>query len=972
MNDFMENAIIEPFLQFAEQNVLSLFYITAISSLFFAWILYNSANAEIGRWIRLLGWFFFTFFVMYGLRIMRITADFSNESYILIFIGITNQILSIINSFLMLIAAKELLSENIKTEIEKKEFFLTSFVNQIKAFAPNSIKLLALSAFILPFLQPILNWLTQNSFIRIIEYCVRLPDTIFSAYCFVYLGYALWMNITFLHRKWVAIAGLLPTLHYALTQILYLVNPIAIPSHELYRWDIAIFVISLPLKIAIFLTAYYLSFKILQVFTKIRHTIDLVTNTRKNFLSSTGIIEAVGKSLNAESVTLFIRTPSKSDKRVVLIKWLKEWNFKDKTNNKTVSIEDHPELKKIFNEGKSSHPKMTSKSAFKFLRGGKAEIVAIRYPLLFNGAVIGCLEVELNEFAAYTNVINQQIELFVNRLSIEVQSYRESLSLRHATYRCASYQFDDLENGSQAIVKITETIDDILSPVGIRILANVGFKQQNHIIADDENTEFLKRLTNNFRDDSNEDFNRSISREKESTLQRRNLLLRDSLMELAFEGSRPFGKVFLLIKGDKDDIGSPTLGVYSMQRSAMATVISNALVDLAHNYLSNNLKNLDIELSQEPISISQWFQLVSEAARKAEILWTVSTNPHSDDNFLGEENYIEMVKEFWEIVAEDNQKPLFANVIGKGNTCHIVTLRLENTKQIFWFGVENPNFSFELEFNSPWRSFLEHLAEIADAVLFKIHARQNQVENTSYHALATMATTTGTIVHQLVNMTRNNEVGFSAIYEGIINETLIVKDNDTEEIKRKGDLYKDLVSGLKDSGEQMLELTQAFREITKFSEERPCNLRNASERAEKLFHSALTQNSISIDTEINMDILIDIPFHIAALTLANLFSNAKDALKSYPISDRKIRIRSREEKNFIVCSFADNGPGIPEKLQPEMFKLGKTTKHGGGGWGLYLVKRALRENGSQIELKSSKPGHTEFKITFPKAYKLIK
>lgn len=966
----MENFLTTPFLDFVKEHILIIYLLTSLSSLFFAWILYYSANAGIGRWIRLLGWFFFTLFLMYGLRSLLLTNELMKE-YDFIF-KIAIQSLSTANNFLMLLAAKELLSSETSETTGVKEFFLWSFIRQIRTHVPLKIKIVALVALILPILQPMTNWLTENSFDWFFEFLVRLPDAVFSAYCFVYLGAAFWINITFLHRKWVGYAGFFPTLYYAIIHLIYIFNPIIPSISDSTRWDNGLFAISLPLKAGIFLTSYYLGFKTLQVFTKVRITIDLVANTRKNFLSSRGIIESIGKVLKSDSVTLFIRTPSKNSKKVIPIKWERNWNVENEKDNQEENLSKYPKLEEIFEKGKTEFRSVTLETSLRFLTTKNPSIVPLHIPLLFNGAVIACLVVELNEFAANTNVINQQIERFANRLSPVVQGYRESLSLKHATYECATYQFKDLENGAQAIVKVTETIDDILSPIGIRIIANVGFKQKDHIIASYENTKFLKTLTNNYRNDSNEDFHESLIPELEKELKNRNLLLRDALLELTFEDARPFGKLFILVKRDKDVINSPTLGVYSMHRQSIATVISDSLIDLARDYLNKNLTTLGIALSQEPISVNQWFELISEAARKAEILWTVSTNPDSNNNFFGEEKYIEMVKEFWDKVAEENQQSFFSTVVGKENTYHIITLRLTNTKQTFWFGVENPNFGFELGFKSPWESFLEHLAEIADAVLFKIHAQQNQVENTSYHALATMATTTGTIVHQLVNMTRNNEVGFSAIYEGIINGNLSTKEGDEEEIARKNILYKELVYGLKDSGDQMLELTQAFREITKLSEERPCNLRKASERAEKLFHAVLTQSAISIDIEISLDVLIDIPFHIASLTLANLFSNSKDALKSYPISDRKIWIKSREENNQIVCSFVDNGPGIPKKIRSEIFKLGKTTKLGGSGWGLYLVKRALRENGSQIELASSKPGHTEFKITFPKTTKLIK
>ena len=952
----------ESFLNLLEQHILILFFITSVSSFVFAWILYNSSTAGIGRWIRLLGWFFFTFFLMYGLKILA-----SLESSLTFYVTIINQLLSTTNNFLMFLAAKELLSGNIKVELDERKFFLTSFIEQIRASVPKSIIFLALVATLLPIFQPVLESLARDDYKWLVEIMLRLPDAVFSAICFLYLGLAFWVNITFLHRRWVAFAGLLPTLYYAITQIPYVFNPVFWVGDKLRQYDLVIFTTSLLLKAAIFGTAYYLGCKILEVVTEIRKKIDLVVNTRKNFLSHTGIIESIGKVLKAKSVTLFIKMPSRSDGRVTRMKWFEKYDREKDKHELIVPLTKFPEVEEIFEKGEPENPRTDLGKFYNFFPRRNAEMVSIYFPILFNGGVIGCLEVELDEYAARTSVVIYQIQRFVKGLSTAVQSYRESLSLKQATYKCAIYQFENLKNGSEAIARITETINDILSPEGIRIFGDIGFKKKDYFISNKNHTELLRSLNTSYIDGSDEELYESLTSEQKAELDSNTLLLRDAPLELTFEDSRPFGKMFLLIKKNRDDINAPTLGVYPMHRRAIATVVSDSLVDLARDYLNKTLTDLGVELSQEPIQINQWFQAIVKAAARVEILWTVGTNPDQKGGFLGDEKNIKIVSQNWNYVAKETKQNLFSTEVDSENTSRIITLRLETTKQTFWFGVENPNFGFELNFNSPWKNFLEHLADIADAVLFKIQARENQIENTSYHAMATMATTTGTIVHQLVNIAQSNETGFSALYEAISSERLVAKGKTIKETNQKNKLYKDLIFALKDSGEQMIGLTKAFRDITKFSEEKPSNLLKACEEAQKVFHIMLAQNEISTEIRVDSQMMLDVPFHIVSLTLANLFSNSKDALKNYDIDNRLIQIIAREEQNTIICSFMDNGPGVPQSFQSSLFTLGKTTKPAGSGWGLYLIRRALLENSSEIELKSSEPGHTEFTITFPKA-----
>jgi len=62
----------------------------------------------------------------------------------------------------------------------------------------------------------------------------------------------------------------------------------------------------------------------------------------------------------------------------------------------------------------------------------------------------------------------------------------------------------------------------------------------------------------------------------------------------------------------------------------------------------------------------------------------------------------------------------------------------------------------------------------------------------------------------------------------------------------------------------------------------------------------------------------------------------------------------------------DNGPGIPEAAQSEVFSPFYTSKAGGNGLGLAISKKVVDAHGGAIEV-DSKPGQgCEFTVTFPK------
>ena len=66
----------------------------------------------------------------------------------------------------------------------------------------------------------------------------------------------------------------------------------------------------------------------------------------------------------------------------------------------------------------------------------------------------------------------------------------------------------------------------------------------------------------------------------------------------------------------------------------------------------------------------------------------------------------------------------------------------------------------------------------------------------------------------------------------------------------------------------------------------------------------------------------------------------------------------------LVVQISDNGGGVPQDLQHEIFEPFVTTKSGGGGLGLSLVSKIIADHGGSIECVSE-PGWTTFKMRLP-------
>ena len=95
---------------------------------------------------------------------------------------------------------------------------------------------------------------------------------------------------------------------------------------------------------------------------------------------------------------------------------------------------------------------------------------------------------------------------------------------------------------------------------------------------------------------------------------------------------------------------------------------------------------------------------------------------------------------------------------------------------------------------------------------------------------------------------------------------------------------------------------------------------------------------------------------------ANLLDNALDAVGD----GGKVEVLAKCERQRVVVSVVDNGPGIPENVKQRMFEPFFTTKPVGKGTGLGLdiVRRLVVHNDAEIEVRSA-PGRTEFRVSLP-------
>ena len=114
----------------------------------------------------------------------------------------------------------------------------------------------------------------------------------------------------------------------------------------------------------------------------------------------------------------------------------------------------------------------------------------------------------------------------------------------------------------------------------------------------------------------------------------------------------------------------------------------------------------------------------------------------------------------------------------------------------------------------------------------------------------------------------------------------------------------------------------------------------------------------SADFEIQKDPMIQV--------LLNVLINAKDAVDR----NGKIQIESKTHDNGLLIGISDNGSGIDEAMEKEIFHSFVTTKKNGTGLGLPISKRIIESLGGGISIEKSNIGGAQVTVYLPSKNKM--
>jgi signal transduction histidine kinase len=792
-------------------------------------------------------------------------------------------------------------------------------------------------------------------------FVARSLDNAFSAFCLVLLGHAIYFNISFRIRRRSAFLARFAATIYAFVHIAYWFSPViaSLSSKESFKtemmsFDLLLIAVSLPLKISLFIPAYLLLLRFVETLQDLAKLQDKVIDARQDYLSSDGVVQSISEKLGGD-VDLTILLPGERNRRIASIPW------PNKDPEKRVKVSDWVVCDPLIHESLLGSKELTKPES----KGGPFVVIE---PIEAHGTAIGCLRVSRRDYP-FSQMAVRQIRAIANLVSPAVQSYRELAALDLLSIRFAEEQSEENTlSPRDAAEMIAGILHDAFSPVVTRLHLNFGFETIEPIYLGEngvaqsikENIDWAEwnqvPLDFNYKDRTYfKLFKKRLTAKNKDTTE---------ITTRPENDKSTIGNVVFAVTKTGDDRGHPALGTNYLHRKTAATLAADAYLDFARDYFGSLMKKFGVKLSRRTMSVEEWFEPVGEIAEEAGFSWVIANG--SLKKRLGEFDYVMLDRILEElrytressVVHDENGVNIKVYPLSNplANARFVIELNLPSSEKSICLGVERSGFREELSFASPWKNFLLDFAKIADAALtrvtYAIELQRKQIESAHYQGLATATATSGTIIHQLSNLAHGQSASASALLDALAVGRLTA----SEEIQ-------DLMYSIKRSSDRMKTFLSAITNFTRKDERRPSDLLEAVRQAGNFFEASLLQRKINLRIAVDKDTMLDVPFSIATLAIANLIGNAKDAMPK----GGEIRIEAETNGDMVLCRVIDEGRGIPTHIRDKIFDLGFSTKNGEGtGWGLYLTKHSLQENRSKIELTETNDKGSAFTIHFPR------
>jgi PAS domain S-box-containing protein len=177
-----------------------------------------------------------------------------------------------------------------------------------------------------------------------------------------------------------------------------------------------------------------------------------------------------------------------------------------------------------------------------------------------------------------------------------------------------------------------------------------------------------------------------------------------------------------------------------------------------------------------------------------------------------------------------------------------------------------------------------------------------------------------------------------------------------------GDLYR-----ITEAGEQAVGLASQLLTFCRNRRVVPrrVNLHTAVRRTLELLRSSQPSH-LRIEADLTReDLFVQADETQLQQVVMNLCMNARDAMPQGGLLRLKTLTRWETEQPYVLLSVIDNGKGITEEVRGRIFEPFFSTKEGGTGLGLAVVRQIVESAGGRIEVSSQVGKGSQFDVWWP-------
>ena len=188
----------------------------------------------------------------------------------------------------------------------------------------------------------------------------------------------------------------------------------------------------------------------------------------------------------------------------------------------------------------------------------------------------------------------------------------------------------------------------------------------------------------------------------------------------------------------------------------------------------------------------------------------------------------------------------------------------------------------------------------------------------------------------------------------------MIEENESKDLFRSAELIQQRSDGL-------VEFMEHYKNFARLPDPVPVKVRvvNFYDSLIRFFQEDTGKQGITLEAGVeDPEQHIHVDLKLFEQAFFNLIRNSMDALQEMEGGSISL-YAARKGKNRVSLTVSDDGPGVPPEILPEVFTPFFTTRKGGTGIGLSIVRKIVVMSGGAISLDPDPGKGTRVNILLP-------